>query len=82
MPVRELDTKQPDPAVIEVIEEVLDQARKGEVQSVVIVTSNAGYCSGNIWAGVEKNLFVLMGEMEVAKADLIGCYVDLRADEL
>ncbi|MCB1725758.1 MAG: hypothetical protein H6926_08420 [Chromatiales bacterium] len=52
MSVHEIPLNIPDPEVIAVIERILEDAKRGEVQSIAYVVSYGTYLTGNGWAGM------------------------------
>ena len=79
MSVEEININQPDPDVIALPERLLDEAKRGEVQSFAIALSYGNYQTGNAWAGMGKNNMAIIGELLSLQQDLLnGKFIALR----
>ncbi len=80
MTVELLDTHPPVESVIAYLEDLLERAKIGEIQTMAIAVIKSGCRTANGWAGVEKNCMALIGEVEVMKVDLIRANVDMHVE--
>lgn len=80
--VIEINIDPPDPDVIDYLENLLRQAKTGEIQSIATAVSFSGKRSGNGWAGMNKCNMTMLGEVEVLKRDLMDTLISLRIDPI
>ena len=80
MSVEELNIHPPDKDVIAYLEDLLAQAKTGEIQAIAVVIAKGGYCTANGWSGVEKNCMSLIGEIETMKMDIMRSFVEQRVE--
>lgn len=76
-PLQAVEPPKPDPEVVAILEEIIDRAKKGEVQGIgfqVVVTG--GECSIG-YRGVRRP-YLLVGMLEELKAQVLreGCEYD------
>lgn len=57
----------PNKELIEALEEILAQARTGELQGCVMACSFRGNYVGSWWSGINANRIRLIGELEQVK---------------
>lgn len=69
--------QKPNPDVIAELENLLEQAKSGELRSIVYVVSTNDLCTGNGWANIE-NIMRIIGELRVLEAELINGFVETR----
>ncbi len=62
--------KTPNANVVAMLENILDQARSGEVSGIVIIRSWDDNCTDHAWAGVKDNSVRITGELMVAATSL------------
>lgn len=60
-------------AIVEMIEEVLSQARAGEFTSVLISAVGRNGNIGTVWSSYNGGFLWLLGMCDVAKARLLAC---------
>lgn len=77
--IKEIQVSPPDIDVIEQLEELLEWAKKGEIQSLAYVISMPNYRTGSGWVGMNKNNMAVVGECEVLKRDMMDDLI-LRRD--
>jgi len=70
----------PDPDVVSYIEALLEEAKTGEIQSIVVAVSLSNHRTGSSWAGMNKNNMAVLGEIEVLKRDLMDLLISLRVE--
>jgi len=73
---------EPNDALIEQIETLLDKAKAGEIQCLVSVQAFADGSTGGSWAGLKYNHMAILGELEVIKRDIIDNSCTLLVDQL
>lgn len=76
MSVEEIKSK-PQEMVIKLLEKRLEEAKNGNIQSIVIV----GVCGdGSVFNCFDGSYYpsALIGEMRITERDLIDCCVDIR----
>jgi hypothetical protein len=73
-------TVNPDIDVIDLLEDVLKDAKTGKIQSVAVVISCGNYKTGNAYAGMNKNNMAMVGEVAALQQDLVNLFVELRSD--
>ncbi|MCP4440067.1 MAG: hypothetical protein GY810_14065 [Aureispira sp.] len=77
MTIEEIDTKKVNTTVVDILENALEQARSGEIQSIAI----AGvYNNGNAFNAfdAEKNAILVIGELSLLERDLIDLCCEIR----
>ena len=73
------DKSQPNAEVIEFIEDLLEQAKAGEVQAIFVVTGLANRSeTGSGWSGEGYNVMPMLGELSALQHELIARYVEMR----
>ena len=80
MSIKKININPPDAEVIEYLEHCLGRAKNGEIQSVLVIGSRGDSITFNGMVGIHKNTMAIVGEIEVAKLDVIGLMVELRCD--
>lgn len=78
MSVQEIDLNKPDEEVINLLEDILEQAKKGEIQSVALVYSWGNMWTNNAWAGMNKNNMAIIGEAACLQQELLDCFTNKR----
>ena len=68
----------PNQDVIERLEELLDQAKSGELRGIVYATRTTGNRTGSGWANIDDGVMALIGELIVLQRDFLDSMVDLR----
>lgn len=53
----------PNPNVVKELEDILEQARNGEVVNFVLVAQMTGGCTLNSWAGAHDNVYTTFGRL-------------------
>ena len=69
--VKEINLNKPNDDVIGILEELLEDAKSGEINAIVFVTSNQNFCTGSGWANPSHGVVAMVGELEGRKARLI-----------
>lgn len=80
--IKEIAINKPDKDVIERLEQLLEMAKTGELQSLCYAVSLPGYVTANGWVGMNKNNMAMVGELEVLKRDVMDSLVELRIDPM
>lgn len=62
--------KQPHKDVIEFLEQVLADAKSGEVNAVVIICGHSDGCVSSRWAGIKNCATRLVGQLFVTATDM------------
>jgi len=78
--IRDIDIYPPDKDVIEKLEDLLEGAKTGEIQSVAFVTSKGNLLTGNGWAGMCKNNMAIIGELRCLDQELLDFFVERRKE--
>lgn len=66
--------------VIDRLEDLLEQAKKGEIQSSAFVLGYPGEYTGNGWEGMYINNIKMIGELRMLERDLIDCCTEPRVN--
>lgn len=69
---------QSDSDVIQYLEDLLQQAKDGEITSLCVITSTPDFSTGNGWAGMNKNNMAMIGEIETLKRDILEELIEKR----
>lgn len=72
--LKEINPRRADPEAVALLEHLLDEAKRGELIGVVVVTVMSEQRCGGGWAGaaVRDQLMPTIGEIEVVKQRLIS----------
>ena len=73
-------TFDPNPDTIEYLEDLLEQAKTGEIQGFAIALNKKGPITANGWSGILTNCMAMIGELESLKVDIMRCNVSQRYD--
>lgn len=78
MTIQEIPLNIPDNQVIEYLENLLEEAKKGNIQSIAIVFSKGNLLTGNLWAGMGKNNMAIIGELSCLQQELLDWFAERR----
>jgi hypothetical protein len=70
----------PKEDVIEFIEDLLRDAKSGELQGIVVVMTMKDRTTGNGWMGIHNNIMAVVGELTVVKVEVMQTYIEMRSD--
>jgi len=68
----------PDQELIDCLDNLLNEAKAGEIQSIAYVVLTDKKDTGNGWAAMDKGNVIMIAELELLKQDLINHFVELR----
>ena len=68
----------PNEDVVSYLEDLLEEAKKGKITSLCVITSTPDYSTGNGWAGMNKNNMAMIGEIETLKRDILEEFIEKR----
>lgn len=78
MSVHEINPSPPNEEVIEMLTNLLEQVKTGEVQSVAVAYSLNNLWTGNVWAGMNYNNMAIIGEVACLQQELLDFFVKRR----
>lgn len=78
--LKEVNISPPDKDVIDQLEELMELAKEGRIQSLAYVISMPNYRTGSGWVGMNKNNMAIIGECDVLKRDMMDDLIALRID--
>jgi len=75
--ITEINTLKVNKNAISVIENILERAKAGEVQSIIALGVDG---EGNCWNqfGIDSKALILLGELRLVERDLIDLFLDTR----
>lgn len=76
--VKKVEPYSPSPEVIEFLESLLDQAKRGVIQGIAVVTLNPEATTGYAWVGVNDRRMVMLAEMDCMKMDFYLSDIDSK----
>jgi hypothetical protein len=77
----EFTAPQPDASIVELLEDLLAQAKAGEVQGVAYVVSHRDGVSAARAISDQCNPLALLGAMRIAESDFIEFYIELTNED-
>lgn len=69
---------EPDQDLIDCLDQLLNEARAGEIQSIAYVVLTDRKDTGNGWSAMNKGNMVMIAELDLLKQELINEFVDMR----
>ena len=80
--IKEINTSPPDQNVIEKLEDLLEMAKTGEIQSIAFAMVMSDMRTGNGWSGMGKNNTGMLGEIMILERDMTDLCVEIRIDPI
>ncbi len=77
MTIEAIDTKKVNPTVVGILENMLKQAKSGEIQSIAVAGVYNDGCAFNVF-DADKFAIMLIGELRLLERDVIDLCCDIR----
>lgn len=68
----------PNQSAVEMVQELLEVVKSGEVVGVAICTVDRGHCSRTGWSAGDYHKYVMLAGMEVLKRDYLDREIEKR----
>ena len=70
----------PDPAVVKRLEQLLSEAKSGEIQGIAYAVDMSQRLVACGWVGMGKNNVAMIGEVHILARDMMDSLIQLRVD--
>lgn len=68
-------------ALIEHLENLLEDAKRGDIVGIGYALLMSQHRTGNGWVGADKGVMSMLGELRALEHDFVQLNIDLRANE-